>query len=87
MAHRAFMLDFSVYKPPEEWRVNMEASWRNGASWQVSPGRSPDWAIVLHASGTLGCPAGLSQGAGAGIACIACVPSTAARCHQLLSKS
>jgi hypothetical protein len=33
------MLDFSVYKPPEEWRMNIEQSWKNGPSWKVSRGR------------------------------------------------
>jgi len=41
MANRCYMLDFSVYKPPEEWRMNMERAWANGPSWPVSrgPGR------------------------------------------------
>jgi hypothetical protein len=31
------MLDFSVYRPPESWRMNLAASWKNGPGWRVGP--------------------------------------------------
>lgn len=38
MAPGAYMLDFAVFKPPEEWRVDFERSWSNGPYWRVSRG-------------------------------------------------
>ncbi|GBF90415.1 hypothetical protein Rsub_03411 [Raphidocelis subcapitata] len=29
-----YMLDFTVYRPPDEWRVNYDKSWANGPSWR-----------------------------------------------------
>ncbi|GBF90650.1 hypothetical protein Rsub_03222 [Raphidocelis subcapitata] len=34
MAPGAYMLDFAVFKPPEEWRVDFERSWSNGPYWR-----------------------------------------------------
>lgn len=31
---------FSVYKPPEEWRLNREQAWANGPAWSVSGARA-----------------------------------------------
>jgi hypothetical protein len=30
-----YMLDLSVYRPPEEWRVDHQRSWANGVHWRV----------------------------------------------------
>ncbi|KAI8468058.1 MAG: FAE1/Type III polyketide synthase-like protein-domain-containing protein [Monoraphidium minutum] len=34
MATGCYMLDFSVFRPPETWRMNREESWKNGTGWK-----------------------------------------------------
>jgi hypothetical protein len=36
MARPVSMLDFSVYKPPEEYKLNHDAGIVNAAKWSVS---------------------------------------------------
>lgn len=36
MARPVYMLDFSVFKPPEEYRLNHDAGIVNASKWSVS---------------------------------------------------
>lgn len=39
MAPPCYMLDFAVYRPPEEWRLNRAQAWANGPGWRVRRAR------------------------------------------------
>lgn len=50
MARPVTMLDFSVYKPPEEYKLNHDAGIVNAAKWSVS------WGSLLLASSETSLP-------------------------------
>lgn len=45
MAPGCYMLDFSVYKPPAELKVNHTTGGKNAKKWKVRPGDGMRWAL------------------------------------------
>jgi hypothetical protein len=56
MAPGCYMLDFSVYKPPAEYKVNHTTGGENAKRWSVSSG--------LTTAGPAGAPGRPNKGSG-----------------------